>query len=190
MRDAVPPHAGESEAVLLLKRLFKPRPARQLGRALYAGAVTQARQPAFYSRLRAPDTLEGRFELYSLHVILLVLRLRGHGPEAQDLSQAVFDAYVDSLDIGLRELGVGDLSMGKKMKKLGRAFYGRVKSYETSLDDPTALEALLARTIYDGVDNPDTAAMAAYVRQARDYLAKDSLEELMAGEVSWPEVAT
>src|SRR5678815_3207519 len=107
----------------MLKRLFKPRPAQAAGEALYASTVAQARTPALYAELGAPDTREGRFEIYSLHVYLLLERLKDQGPQAADTGQALFDAYVSALDNALREMGVGDLSVGKRMRKLGEAFY-------------------------------------------------------------------
>src|SRR5690242_3850485 len=112
---------GRNRGVMVLERLFRPRPARDAGKALYARVVAQARQPAFYERLGAPDTVEGRFELYSLHVLLLIERLRAGGAEAGEVSQCLFDTYLRGLDHALRELGVGDLSVGRKMRKLGEA---------------------------------------------------------------------
>ena len=134
---------------MLLDRLFRPRPAQAAGRALYALAVDRARMPGLYADLAAPDTAEGRFEIYSLHVVLLLDRLRGQGAEAAEVSQVLFDAYVKDLDTALREMGVGDLSVGKKMRKLGEAFYGRVKHYDdafAALPDRGPLEAMIART--------------------------------------------
>jgi len=136
---------------MLLDRLFRQRPARVVGQTLYQRAVDQSRTPAIYADIGAPDTVEGRFEIYSLHVVLLLERLRGHGEEAAEVSQALFDTYVKSLDHALREMGVGDLSVGKKMRKLGEALFGRAKSYETAfhaLPATELLEALLVRTIF------------------------------------------
>ena len=99
--------------------------------------------------------------------------------------EAAFDAYLSGLDIALREIGVGDLSVGKKMKKLGRAFYGRVKAYETALDggNPDALRALLDRTVFEGEGTPD--ALADYVAATDKVLAGNPLEALLAGQVNW-----
>ena len=174
--------------MLGLKTLFKERPAAAAGRALYARAVEQARRPAFYAELGAPDTVMGRFELYSLHTILLVLRLKGRGPAAAEAAQALFDAYLNGLDIALRELGVGDLSMGKKMKKLGRAFYGRTGSWERALSGAEDLDALVARTVYEGASEADARPLANYARRAAATLAEQGDEALLAGNVAWPEV--
>ena len=172
----------------MLKGLFKPKPVQVAGKALYEATVPQARTPALYADLGAPDTPEGRFELYSLHVYLLLERMKGQGPAAADTAQALFDTYASALDHALREMGVGDLSVGKRMRKLGEAFYGRVNSYEAAfaaLPDTALLEALLARTLYAGVEAPATEAMAAYVLRQRQVLAAQPLETLLAGEAQW-----
>ena len=173
---------------MLLDRLFRPRPALAAGRALYARAVEQSREPALYSDLGAPDTVEGRFEIYSLHVVLLLDRLRGEGGPAVEVSQALFDTYVKALDNALREMGVGDLAVGRKMRKLGEAFYGRGKSYETAfaaLPDEASLQALLARTVYAEADATSAPRMVSYVLALRAALAGQSAERLLAGEADW-----
>ncbi|MBL8770435.1 MAG: ubiquinol-cytochrome C reductase [Phenylobacterium sp.] len=172
----------------MLKALFKPRATVAAGRALYAATVAQARTPGLYAALGAPDTPEGRFEVYSFHVYLVLARLKGEGPQAADTAQALFDTYVSALDNSLREMGVGDLSVGKKMRKLGEAFYGRVNSFEkalAALPDRTELEALLGRTVYAGADEGRAAALADYVVGQRDALAAQPLDELLAGRVAW-----
>jgi len=173
---------------MLLDRLFRPRQALTAGRALYARAVEQSRAPALYAELGAPDTVEGRFELYSLHVVLLLDRLRGQGDEAAEVSQALFDTYLSALDNSLREMGVGDLSVGKRMRKLGEAFYGRVQSYETALaalPDRSELEALVGRTVYAGLNAPPISALVDYFLNQRAALAGQPLDAIVAGDVTW-----
>lgn len=172
-----------------LDRIFAPGPSKAAGARLYESAVAQSRRPALYLALGAPDTVEGRFEVYSLHVSLLLLRLKGQGAAAAAVSQVLFDHFVSGLDHGLREMGVGDLSVGKKMRKLGEAFYGRVRSYEdalAALPDPHALEAMLARTVLEGVEAADPAPLAAYAVRCRDLLAGQPTEALADGQVTWP----
>ncbi len=186
------PSEGEIEAKMFLDRLFRPRPAQTAGRALYTAVVAQARDPVLYSDCGAPDTVEGRFEIYSLHVVLLLERLRRQGALAAETSQALFDTYVRSLDDALREMGVGDLSVGKKMRKLGEAFYGRVKSYEAAfevLPDAGPLQALLLRTVYDGVESADTGRLSAYILAQKAALAAAPLETLLAGQAPWTTTA-
>jgi len=173
---------------MLLDRLFRPRAAQAAGRALYAGAVEQSRSPGLYSELGAPDTAEGRFEIYSLHVVLLLDRLRGQGEPAAEVSQVLFDTYVKDLDHALRELGVGDLSVGKKMRKLGEAFYGRGKAYEAAfatLPNEEPLQALLIRTVYAEADPTPAPRLTAYVLAQRAALAAQPIDALAAGEVAW-----
>ena len=118
----------------MLDWLFRPGAAKTAGRALYANCARAAREPGFYTRLGVPDTVEGRFELYAIHVLLVVRRLRGEGEAAAAVSQALFDALLMGLDDGLREMGVGDLSVGKKMRRLGEAIYGRARNLDAALD--------------------------------------------------------
>ena len=175
----------------MFARLFRSNPAKDAGRRLYAAVAVQARQPDFYAALGAPDTVEGRFELYNLHVVVLLHRLKGLGGQAGETAQALFDAYIGALDDSLREMGVGDLSVGKKMRKLGEAIYGRVKSFDAAFADPEgagALEAILTRTVYAGEPSPHAAALAAYVRRAVAALAAEPLERLLDGDVAWPEI--
>ena len=171
--------------VPVFKSLFKPRPAVLAGKALYARAVEQAREPALYADLGAPDTVLGRFELYTVHVALLVRRLKGEGEQAAETAQGLFDAYLNGLDVALREIGVGDLSVGKKMKKLGRAFYGRVKTYDEALTtgDSAAVAGLVSRTILDG--KGDAGPLAKYIVGQAEALDAEPLEGLLAGEVNW-----
>lgn len=173
---------------MVLDRLFRPKAAQEAGRALYAAAVDQARRPALYADFAVADTVEGRFELYTLHVVLLLDRLRGHGERAADVSQSLFDTYVSGLDHALREMGVGDLSVGKKMRRLGEAFYGRVRSYKTAFAELPAgetLRGLLLRTVYGEASDRPVAALAAYVTERRDVLAGQSLDPILAGRVDW-----
>ncbi len=173
---------------MILERLFRPKPAKIAGQKLYAGVVSQARRPDFYSQYGCPDTVEGRFELYSLHVVLLLDRLKQQGAGAGATAQALFDAYVSALDDALREMGVGDLSVGKKMRKLGEAFYGRVKSYETALErlpDESPLTDLVVRTVYAEAADAQAEPLVAYVLRQRQFLADQPLASILAGDVDW-----
>jgi cytochrome b pre-mRNA-processing protein 3 len=173
-------------------RLFRPSPVKEAGRRLYEAVTVQARQPVFYAGLGAPDTVEGRFELYNLHVVLLLHRLKGLGGQAGETAQALFDAYIGSLDDALREMGVGDLSVGKKMRKLGEAIYGRVKSFDAAVggaDGPQALEAMIARTVYAGRAGDHAGDLAAYVRRGVEALAAQPLDDLLEGRPAWPSIA-
>jgi cytochrome b pre-mRNA-processing protein 3 len=174
-----------------LNRLFSPRPAVLAGRRLYAAAAAQARLPVFYARMGAADTVEGRFELYTLHVVLLLRRLKGQGATAAETSQALFDAYLRALDDALRDMGVGDLSVGKKMRKLGEAFYGRVKNYDEAMDalpDRAPLAAVLGRTVLMG-DADRAGPFVDYALATTQGLDNQSLDDLLQGDPAWPPIA-
>ncbi len=174
---------------MFLDRWLKPRPAKAAGAKLYAGAVGQARSAIFYRDFGVRDSMEGRFELFSLHVIFLIERLKGQGEAGAETSQAVFDSYVKGLDDAFREIGVADTSVGKKMKKLAGAFYGRLKTYDeavASLPDTSGVTDFLARTAFEGRGEGDVAALTAYVIRTREALAEQSLETLLQGDVTWP----
>jgi cytochrome b pre-mRNA-processing protein 3 len=169
---------------MFLDRFFRSKPATLAGRALYDASALQARQPVFYTDFGAPDTLEGRFELYTLHVVLLLDRLRDAGSGAAEVRQAVFDAYVRGLDDALREIGVADTSVGKKMKKLAGAFYGRLRAYEAAfaaLPDQGDLRALSGRTLFDQADDARAPALATYVLSTRAALGAQGAESLIGG---------
>lgn len=172
----------------MLKRLFKTRPAVLAGQALYERVVVQSRLPSLYADLGAPDTTEGRFEIYSLHVYLLLARLKEQGPQAAETAQALLDTYLSALDNTLREMGLGDVGVGRQVRKLGEAFYGRVRSYEVgiaALPDTSELEAMLIRTAYAGADPSSAPRLAGYVIRQRAALAEQPLETLLEGSVHW-----
>ena len=173
----------------MFAKLFRSNPAKTAGRKLYEAVTLQARQPAFYAGLGAPDTVEGRFELYNLHVVLLLNRLRGQGALAQETSQELFDAYVSGLDNALREMGVGDVSVGKKMRKLGEAIYGRVKTFDAAMAGEEPMAAVIERTVYAGQPNPHTVALATYVSQGVAALAAQPLDDILEGRPAWPPIA-
>ena len=175
---------------MIFEKLFRRAPSRIAGEKLYEAAIGQARQSAFYADLGAPDTVEGRFELYTLHVVLLLNRLKGQGAVATETAQGLFDAYVQALDDALREMGVGDLSVGKKMRKLGEAFYGRAKAYQAALEggDHAGLAALIGRTVYVDQDDAAVDRLADYVQRSTALLATQALEDILTAQLAWPDI--
>lgn len=169
--------------MIMLQNLFRTGSRARPGQTLYELAVRQARDPGFYTRLGVADRIDARFELYTLHVLLLVMRLRDEGERGAEIGQDLFDTYVSALDNALRELGVGDISVGKKMRKLGEAMYGRMKAWETPLraNDPGALSDGLARNVYESDDPGTGAALAAYSLASRARLAAQALDAVVAG---------
>jgi cytochrome b pre-mRNA-processing protein 3 len=176
----------------MFERWFPPRPATLAGRKLFQIAAAKARDPAFYVVGGVSDTPEGRFELYCMHLVLIMHRLKGQGAQAGETSQALFDAFLANMDEGLRDMGVGDLSVGKKMRKLGEAIYGRVKGYDlalASLPDRTALQGLIGRTIFGDEAAPPAPRLAGYVALATDRLGAEPLDHVIDADFQWPEFA-
>jgi cytochrome b pre-mRNA-processing protein 3 len=166
---------------------FRPRPEKAIGKALYAEIVQAARQPALYGETGVPDTLEGRLELILLHAALTIRPLRREGGEpGRAVSQIVFDTMFEDFDIAMRELGLGDSGVGKKIRFMAEGFYGRAQSYDTALDaaDEAVLELALSRNLLssEGVD-PRAAALASYVHAVLASLAATGGAALAQGEV-------
>ena len=173
-----------------LSGLFKRSKLTDKAHSLYLAVVEQARQPAFYSRYGAPDTLDGRFEMILIHAVLLLRRLRDEGEAGTDLGQAMFDVMIDDMDQSLREMGVGDLAVGRRVKAMARAFFGRAAAYEAGLSaaDDDASEALIAalrRNLFGtvAVDDGKVAAVADYMRGVSARLGEQPGTELLAGAV-------
>lgn len=173
----------------MLRNLFRQRPDERQGDALYALAVEQARQPAFYTALGVADRIDARFELYTLHVLILFLRLKQDGERGEVAAQKLFDTYISSLDHTLRELGVGDVSVGKKMRKLGESLYGRMSAYEGPLraEDVDSLAAALAKNVYESADAATGNALARYAVASRQNLTTQSFETVSKAP-AWAEI--
>jgi cytochrome b pre-mRNA-processing protein 3 len=173
--------------------LFARKPHERAGFALYGAAVTAARRPLFFDPLGVPDTLDGRFDLVSLHAGLLVCRIaRDPDPRAKALAQAVFDAMFADIDVNLREMGVGDLVVGKRVKRMWEAFHGRAQAYDGALraSDRAGLESALARNVWRGSAPEGAAArLAAIVAAADAALAATPFADLLAGRAAFPEPA-
>ena len=171
----------------MLRRLFAPKPEKQTAQTLYRAIVDAARQPALYGEAGVADTLEGRFELVVLHTALAILELRTSQDEkAKAVSQALFDAMFDDFDAAMRELGVGDSAVGKKIRFMAEGFYGRAKALEEALeaqDDSAALVEVLSRNTL-AQEAPDARAerLSLYVNSAFKSLTSQGADALIAGE--------
>lgn len=155
---------------------------RRTVESLHVAISEAARKPALYTGLGVPDTVEGRFECLCLHAVLVLRRLDALPAPAADVAQDLVDSLFRQLDASLRELGVGDLSVSKRMKKLASAFYGRASAYGTALDagDREGLARGLARNVL-GEEAADAGALAAYVAAADAALAPCDLDAVLAG---------
>jgi cytochrome b pre-mRNA-processing protein 3 len=164
--------------------------------ALYGAIVAQARSAAFYRDYGVSDTVEGRFELIVLHLVLVLRCLGGEQPgrvAGGPAGQELFDVFCRDLDHNLREMGTGDLAVPRKMRRFGEAFYGRQSAYCAALDtaDDRKLEKALARNIFGAVDIDDRAArLTRYVRAAAVGLGAAEPDALMAAKIVFPRPET
>jgi cytochrome b pre-mRNA-processing protein 3 len=162
---------------------------RAITDALYEQIVAAARQPRFYAEWAVPDTPLGRFEMVALHMLLVQHRLRDEAGSAREVAQILTDEFFADVDHSLRELGIGDMGVPKRMKRLARMFYGRTKAYGDALDagDSAALAAALARNVRPDLESwPQAQSLATYVEAAAALLAGTSADGLCAGRLAFP----
>ncbi len=178
----------------MFKRLFRKDAALEAGDSLFAAASEQSRKPAFYEAMGVPDTVEGRFEMTSLHVWLILRKLKGDDRPARKVAQKLFDAMFSSFDDALRELGVGDLVVGKKIRKMAENFYGRVQAYDTAMENAEddageeKLAGALARNVYESGRSEIAAELAAYVRKQAAAIDAQARAEIVRGAVIFADV--
>jgi cytochrome b pre-mRNA-processing protein 3 len=153
----------------MLKALLKSRTGKSRGADLSAAIGARARAPVFFTEFLVPDTIDGRFDLVVLHAWLVLARLRELG--MKDVSQGVIDSLFASFDESLRDLGVGDIGIGHRVKKMADAFYGRLSAYGASADEAALKDAIL-RNIYRGEAGHEAhaQALAAYAERTRALL--------------------
>jgi len=180
---------------MVFARLFKRDATKEGARLLYLALATQSRDPYFYAVAGVPDSLDGRFDAVALHVFLLLNRLkRDPDARAAGLAQNIVDFFVADMDRSVRELGVGDMGVSRRVKQMAQALYGRAAVYEQALasEDAGLLSAALARNLYGTREDasPDEIALVArYVRAAAAALAAQSLDALALGQVVFPPAA-
>jgi cytochrome b pre-mRNA-processing protein 3 len=172
---------------------FRRRSQARIIAALYGAVVAQARCASFYTDYGVPDTVECRFDLIVLHLVLLLRRLgQETGQESalrSSLGQDLFDEFCRDLDANLREMGVGDLAVPKRMQRFGEAFYGRQSAYCEALSgvESRDFEKALARNIYQGTEGDDAARLAHYARAVVVDLDAQRDDALNRGEVAFLE---
>lgn len=173
---------------MVFERLFKWRRRQRPAEAVYEAVVAQARHPAFYTDYGVVDGFEERFDLLVLHVHLVIRRLAAGGDPTR--AQQLFDMLFFDMDRTLRAIGVGDMSVGKRVKDMIRAYYGRTKAYDAALADAddSALAAALARNVF-GAAEPGAGALrlARQVRATAAALEAQPVADIAAGRVRFPE---
>ena len=167
--------------------LFRKDPRRTTIAALYKRIAMASRTPGLYAALGIPDTLEGRFEALSLHMILALRALRGLPPPADEVAKDLTDAFFRDMDASLREMGVGDTVVPKRMKKIAESFYGRAHAYDAPLNgsDEAGLALALGRNAY-GSEAPATP-LARYALAADQGLKTVDLNTFLETGPVFPE---
>ncbi|GAB4231003.1 MAG: ubiquinol-cytochrome C chaperone family protein [Kiloniellaceae bacterium] len=177
---------------MIWKRLFDPQPRSEQAWPLYEIVVAQARSPGLYREFGLPDSLDGRFESIVLHLVLVLRRLKRDFPTGLDLAEALQEVFFTDMDRSLREMGAGDLGVGKRVKRMAEGFMGRLTAYESALDAVPArgsgeLEEVLRRnafgTLEEGVG--DSAGLAAYVMAQMAALEAQDGEALRQGRLAF-----
>src|SRR5712672_2769349 len=181
------PKGSRAEPIMLwpFNHFRKPRnPSRGTIEAIYGMIVTQAREPLFYRDLGVPDTVNGRFDLLVLHLWMVLRRLTSMEGGGAAVSQALFDRFCADLDANLREMGVGDLAVPKRMQAFGEAFYGRAAASDLALAAGTEpLAQALCRNILNGKEIENARRLAFYVETVIACLA--GLDEAALQSGSW-----
>ncbi len=169
----------------MIRALFRKNPAAEAADMLYLAVAGAARNPALFAACGVPDTVEGRFEALAAHVFLVARRLEAAGTDGAPLAQAFIDRFFADLDNAVRAIGIGDLSVGKKVKAYAKAFYGRVEAYTAGLAsaDPEVLQSAVRRNLLgaDAAPRAEGEKLARYLAASDQRLSAMSLEVVMAG---------
>jgi cytochrome b pre-mRNA-processing protein 3 len=182
------PRTVSDERVISFSR---QKPVEEAAQLAYATVVGHARQPLFFTDYGVPDSLDGRFELICLFAFLFLHRLKSERPQSGALSQAFFDMMFADMDRSLRELGTSDLRVGREIRRMAEALYGRIRAYEAGLaGDDVLLAGALARNLYGTVAPPPegVGGIARYLRRAAAQLRGEDAAELLCGRVRFAAV--
>ena len=155
----------------MLRRSRHPDPALPAARRLYDLLVARAREPIFHTAFAVPDTIDGRFDLLTLHAFLVLDAFKSLGEAGDNLGTELASVIFAGFDEALRELGVGDFGISRRMKALAGAFYGRLEAYRVA-DSAPALSLVLLRNLYRGemARAGEAAMLAHYILIARKSL--------------------
>lgn len=169
-------------------RFRNPTAPRGTIEAIYGMIVAQAREPVFYADLHVRDTVNGRFDMVILHLWLVLRRLQAAGDER--LSQGLFDHFCQDMDDNLREMGVGDLTVPKRMQAFGEAFYGRTAAYDLAFEaGEQDMAQALSKNVLNGEFPESAKALAVYVGDVSGHLAAVDDAAMRAGSWTFPKPA-
>lgn len=169
----------------MFKWLSRRSAHRRDASVIYRRIVAQSRLPAFYARFGVADTVEGRFEVLVLHMFLVLERLRRHDPNQASLAQHLVDAFFADMDTTMRELGVGDLAVPKRMRKLAGAFYERLGSYRQAMTEQPGLAKAIEAHIFGGANPESAQALASYSQRTLDQTGDRAEGAPLAGAIAF-----
>lgn len=174
----------------MILSLFKRKTSRNSVRAVYGAIVAAARHPRFYAQWGVEDTVDGRYDMIVLHAIVLLDRLAGDGEATASFAQALTNEVFADMDRSLREMGVGDLSVGKKVRRMAEVFYGRAQAYTPSLHagDAEGLSQALYRNVFAWSGAEEGASLlAAYALGLRRHLHERPTGPILSGQIDFPD---
>lgn len=175
----------------MMLKLFRKSPSADAVHAVYSAIVAQSRQPAFYAEWGVPDTVTGRFDMISLHLVLLFRRLRADKKQGSAFAQAVFDLFFLDMDRSLREMGVSDIGVPKKIQKMGNLFYGLLGAVNEAMDkaDREGLEQALRRNLFDDAETASVARLSQYLEERDRELAGQPIADIIKGRLNMEQAA-
>lgn len=174
----------------MILSLFKRKASRNSVRAVYGAIVAAARHPKPYAEWAVPDTIDGRYDMIILHAVLVLERLSAEGEAVQAFAQGLTDEVFADMDRSLREMGVGDISVGKKVRRMAEIFYGRATAYRPLLQaaDLAGLAQALDRNVFAGAGTEDGPRhLAGYALAGLHYLQERPVEPILSGQINFPE---
>ena len=176
---------------MILSRWRARRASKSVIEQIRGEIVAAARRPALYAALEAPDRIDGRFELLTLHAGLVLRRLTALGGLGEAMAQELVNSVFMHFDDTLREMAIGDVGVSKRLKKMASAFYGRNAAYAAALDKGSQAElaAALARNVYGAKAAPKAALLADYVASLDGALARMPIDDFAAGRFRCPDGA-
>lgn len=174
----------------MILSLFKRKASRNSVRAVYGAIVAAARHPRFYAEWGVPDTVDGRYDMIVLHSVLVLDRLGGEDQAAQSFAQDLTNEVFADMDRSLREMGVGDISVGKKVRRMAEVFYGRAKVYVPLIRAGVTdeLRQAIYRNVFAGT-GPETGAgeLTGYAVRLHHHLHECLTGPILSGQIDFPD---
>jgi cytochrome b pre-mRNA-processing protein 3 len=170
--------------------LFRNKAREAQASRLYDQILAQARDPSLYIDGGVPDTVEGRTDMMLLHLFLLMHRLNDETGEANALARSVCDRFFAELDRAMREMGISDLAVPKRMRKIADIYAGCSSSYGNALNavDGMELSQALLRNVYANREDrrEEAGILADYVRRTAAALAKTPVDDVLGDHIPFP----